>query len=277
MCGRYSLPIDPESLPEWFERQNLEVDSIEACEKRTNKKYNIAPTACVPVFMKSAPSVKKEEEEAGEEEKEGEEGEKDDKAEKSTKAHGSIEYMRWGLVPSWFKSQEDLKRHGYTTFNARLENLKSNKTWKSNLNHRCVIPMIGYYEWTEDKKKTPYFIKRKDGELMFMAGLYNHAKIDKSEDKFGSFTIITRPAPESLSWLHHRIPVMLDPKDPEFLQWLNQDENIDDILKDYQHLSDLEWFKVDPAVGDVKNDKKSFILPQKDTIGSFFNKKQKTH
>lgn len=265
MCGRYALPIEPESLPEWFGRQNLEVDNVEINQKSTQKKYNVAPTAFVPVFRKTSALVKKEEEV------------KDNDTEKvPKKLHGSIEYMRWGLVPSWFKSKDDLKRHGYTTFNARIENLESSRTWKSSLSNRCIVPMIGYYEWTQDKKKTPYFIKRKDGELMFMAGLYNDAKLEDLNDTFGSFTIITREAPEWLSWLHHRIPVMLDPRDPEFYEWLNGSPNIEEVLKDYKHKSDLEWFKVDPAVGDVKNDKKSFVLPQKDLIGSFFNKKQKT-
>ena len=33
----------------------------------------------------------------------------------------------------------------------------------------------GYYEWKESggRTKKPYYIKRKDGEIMFIAGLYD--------------------------------------------------------------------------------------------------------
>lgn len=268
MCGRYALPIDPESLPEWFARQNLIVKNIQVVQKKTNKNYNIAPTSYVPIYMKTEETKSIEKEELNN---------KDSRSEDNKEViYGTIEYMRWGLVPAWSKSKQDLKKKPYTTFNARLENLDASRTWKSSLGNRCIIPMIGYYEWTQDKRKIPYFIKRRDGELMFMAGLYNHFKLQDSDDVFGSFTLITRDAPQWLSWLHKRIPVILDPKDPEFLQWLNGDLETDTILHEYKHQSKLEWYKVDPAVGDVSNDKKGFVLPQKDVIAGFFNKKQKT-
>ena len=42
---------------------------------------------------------------------------------------------------------------------------------------RCVIVCQGFYEWLKKgpggKEKVPHFVKRKDGELMLFAGLWD--------------------------------------------------------------------------------------------------------
>lgn len=47
-----------------------------------------------------------------------------------------------------------------------------------------------YYEWlTKGKDKLPHFIKRKDGKLMLMAGLYDCATIE------GTFVFVLQKCP----------------------------------------------------------------------------------
>lgn len=282
MCGRYALPIDPETLPEWFARQHVPLESVENAEKRTKHQYNIGPTAYAPVYMKE-----------------------EDKESKSDVPAGKIEYMRWGIVPSGITRTSELKKSFYSTFNARFEKLTSNRTWKGNLSHRCVIPISGYYEWqqTDEKKnasnkknkKIPYYIRRKDGELMFLAGLYHHGELEvddatdnnekrgakkegKKED-VGSYTIITREAPEMLKWLHSRMPVVLRPQDKAFTQWLDgegtSEKDLDQLLKKYEHEEDLEWYPVDPAVGNIRTDSEKYVQPwkKKEPLTAFFKPK----
>lgn len=283
MCGRYAQPIAPETLPEWFARQGVPLESVENADKRTEHRYNIAPTEYAPVYIKKS-------------------GDGEDDGSGSDEVRGKIEYMRWGIVPPWITKASDVNKSGYSTFNARFENLTSNRLWKANLSRRCVIPILGYYEWQQvadkkgtnkDKRKTPYFIKRRDGELMFLAGLYHHgtvadnnssiftksSKKDNPKEALGSYTIITREAPKMLKWLHGRMPVVLRPEDDEFTQWLDgkgtSDADYDLLLKKYEHEEDLEWYPVDPAVGNSRTDNERYVKPWKqESVLNFFKSKQ---
>ena len=281
MCGRYAQPIAPETLPEWFARQHVPLGSVENAERRTEHRYNIAPTEYAPVYMKKRDSS--------------------DDDNDSGESQGRIEYMRWGMVPPWITKASDVNKSGYSTFNARFENLTSNRLWKANLSRRCVIPIVGYYEWqqvsnkkgtSKDKKKTPYYIKRKDGELMFLAGLYHHRTVaddnasapakdpkkDGPKEALGSYTIITREAPKMLKWLHSRMPVVLRPEDDDFSRWLDgegtSDADYDHLLKKYEHEEDLEWYPVDPAVGNSRTDSERYVQPwKKGPVLDFFKTK----
>lgn len=238
MCGRYALPIKPETLPEWFARQNVNVENVEHSEQSTEHEYNIAPTESVPVYFKENGNT------------------------------GRIDYMKWGLTPNYKTNKR------YNTFNARYENLYSNILWKSNLKNRCVVPIMGYYEWqTNGKKKIPYYIKRKDGELIFLAGLYHENK----ETNTRSFTIITREAPDMLKWLHSRMPIVLNPRDKSFNQWLDDEEkqvDISNVLKVYSGDDDIEWYRVDPSVGNSRTDSKKYVLPLREPLLEMFRKKE---
>ncbi len=83
----------------------------------------------------------------------------------------SLTLMRWGLIPGWAKDD----KIGYSTFNARSEELAGKPTfraaWKAG--RRCVVPVTGFYEWQKigPKEKQPYLVRRKDGEMMALAGL----------------------------------------------------------------------------------------------------------
>ncbi|ONH75474.1 Embryonic stem cell-specific 5-hydroxymethylcytosine-binding protein [Pichia kudriavzevii] len=257
MCGRYALPIAPTTLPEYFGRQNLHVDQVIYSEKRTAHQYNIGPTAVVPVFILTSKT-----------------------ADKSGDINGYIEYMRWGLIPKWVKTRSDLRRKVGSTFNARVENLTSLSTWKSNVNNRCAVPVLGYYEWTHDKIKKPYYIKREDGELMFLAGLFSHGKLDNDTEETGSFTVITDDAPDYLKWLHPRMPIVLQPQDESFQKWIDPAVDIKTALelnkKNHSSREALEWYAVDRNVGDSRSDDKSYVLPQRNLILNFFKTKAKT-
>jgi putative SOS response-associated peptidase YedK len=119
--------------------------------------------------------------------------------------------MRWGLVPPWSK---DLKI-GNQALNARFDTAATKpmfrSAWKS---RRCLIPASGYYEWREievprQKKplRQPFYVTRKDGELLTFAGLWERWGPD--DDKFLTFTILTADASDGIRDLHHRMPVML--------------------------------------------------------------------
>jgi putative SOS response-associated peptidase YedK len=46
---------------------------------------------------------------------------------------------------------------------------------------RCIVVCQGFYEWLKKnngKDKLPYFVKRKDGQLMCFAGLWDCVKYE---------------------------------------------------------------------------------------------------
>lgn len=68
--------------------------------------------------------------------------------------------MRWGLVPSWFKENDEGKMY-YSTSNCRSEGILQKKTYKDPVikGQRCVILADGFYEWRKvEKGKQPFFI-----------------------------------------------------------------------------------------------------------------------
>lgn len=251
MCGRYALPVEPKDLPAEFGKQNLEVDEELDSNLATHHRYNIGPTQYAPVYMmRLAPKTQEK---------------------YSNQCKHILRYMRWGMVPKWIKAKSQMKS-GIPTFNARYEKIGQNRLWVTSVNQRCVIPILGYYEWQKQKqssggiRKQPYYITRKDGKLMFLAGLYSRSIID-GEEVF-SYTIITWNAPKCLGWLHDRMPVVLDPETDDFSKWLDPTggkkhwADVKDFLKIYDgRTNKLQWYRVSQDVGNMKNEDSKFVKP----------------
>lgn len=93
----------------------------------------------------------------------------------SQDVHYKLQSMKWGLVPFWTKRNPDygsLMR----TINCRDDSLIENRgMWTSmKQKKRCVIIAQGFYEWLKKgKEKVPHYVKRKDGQLMCCAGLWD--------------------------------------------------------------------------------------------------------
>lgn len=77
------------------------------------------------------------------------------------------------------------------TINCRDDSLIEDRgMWTSmKRRKRCVVVCQGFYEWLKKgpggKEKIPHYIKRKDGDLMYFAGLWDCVKFE------GTIMIIT--------------------------------------------------------------------------------------
>lgn len=94
--------------------------------------------------------------------------------------HYKLQSMKWGLVPFWTKRNPD---YGAVmkTINCRDDSLaQTGGMWASMKGRkRCVVIAQGFYEWLKSgKEKVPHFVKRKDGKLMLMAGLWDCVKYE---------------------------------------------------------------------------------------------------
>jgi putative SOS response-associated peptidase YedK len=278
MCGRYALPVEPENLPQWIGAAgpNVAVERVENAAQRTRHRYNIAPTEHVPVYFKSNNKSSSDNNDDNSNNKNSS-NERNHHRDNDDDCTGVVMYMRWGLIPHWIKSEAELKQQRYATFNARYEHLTSSRLWKTDLQNRCVVPIQGYYEWeTVRGKKTPYYIHRRDDKPMFLAGLYNENPMGADGKERGSFTMITNTAPEYMKWLHPRMPVVLEPSDPAFNAWLGDEEvDLEKTLRPYAHEKLLEWYRVDPGVGNVRNDSETFTRRLPEPLQGLFRGVQK--
>ena len=121
-------------------------------------------------------------------------------------------------------------------------------------NSRCLIPISGWYEWKEEEGiKQPYFFHSNNSTTLFAAGLYWNRSSGDVES-----SIITREAVSGLQEVHNRSPLLLNQEKREL--WIS-DASSDDIyteILDYSY-TDIEFYKVDRAVNNPKNNNDSLI------------------
>lgn len=164
---------------------------------------------------------------------------------------------RWGLVPGWWK--KPLAEFRATTFNARSEDAAAKPMFRDAwLRGRCLVPAIGYFEWSgKPGAKRAFFVTLKGNAPGFcMAGLWAQATIDG--EKLLSFTVLTCPAGEATRHLHPRSPVVL--RDADWARWLDADADAAGLMRPAPDAK-VDLREVGPAVGNVRNDGPELIEP----------------
>jgi len=171
----------------------------------------------------------------------------------------SIESVRWGMVAPYAK-----EFGGKPTFNARIETVATNGMFKKPfLEHRVVVPALGYYEWQERPDgKQPYFI-RMPGEPLALAGIVRTWH-DRSKDEGDpererlSMAIVTLDAHVTPGEVHDREPAFLTPDAVD--DWLGDGLESDELIDLLKHSSEaiadeLEFFEVSRSVNRVQKSK----------------------
>jgi len=132
-----------------------------------------------------------------------------------------LEMMDWGFPKPYEKG---------LLINARGETAASKPTFrKPFMEGRCLIPANGFFEWKSDEgRKVKFRIRRQDGHIFSMAGLWKTASDPKGSPANPVCVIITTAPTSWMAEIHKRMPVILDEetenmwldpdqKDPEFL------------------------------------------------------------
>lgn len=166
MCGRFDLNDHPAV------RDLLGKLGVELAPEGYERRYNVAPTAQVPVaFDNEGPAVG---------------------------------VFQWGITPRWSRPEKPAP----LLINARCETIREKPSFRKSIaNRRCVIPINGFYEWKREKAgKTPYYLRAPDGSGLPLAGIW-----DISRDGVQQCCIVTTAANEMMAPIHDRMPVILDP------------------------------------------------------------------
>ncbi|MDA8244911.1 MAG: SOS response-associated peptidase [Elusimicrobia bacterium] len=240
MCGRYSLKLD---LAEVVKRFGLKPPPFS-----WKPSFNIPPGARVPVVCA-----------------------------------GGLRLMKWGFLPAWssapgpgtrplplFSAGNTLERkyseegapeaaplpqkEGF--INARAEGIASRPAFRSAFyRSRCIVPADAFYEWhSAAGVRTPHRFELREGGLFGMAGVY--------EEKSETFAVITTAASALVRAVHHRMPVMLEPRheplwlDPKF----RDSETLLPLLRAYDS-SLMRAFRVSDVVNDPANDSPDCAKP----------------
>ncbi|XP_017071830.1 abasic site processing protein HMCES [Drosophila eugracilis] len=276
MCGRTCLTLDPDQvicackytkrtikkesesegkdkvqngegseldIPEWRAEFNL--------GRRYQASYNIAPTDITPVIVSAAHFSDAE----------------------NQKCARVVMPMMWGMIPFWHKG--DYRRHGLTTNNCRLEHLMDSKLYRGPFKRgqRCVVICEGFYEWQTtgpakkpsereaylvfvpqegdakiyDKNRSPQDVK-----LLRMAGLFDVWE-DESGDKMYSYSIITFQSSKIMSWMHYRMPAILE-TEQQMNDWLDFKRASDaEALATLRPATELQWYRVSKLVNNSRN------------------------
>lgn len=178
-----------------------------------------------------------------------------------------LEKLHWGLVPFWAK---DISI-GSGMINARAETVASKPSFRNAFKkRRCLIPANGFYEWKGDKgNKQPYYVFMPSGEPFAFAGLWETwtDKESGEESVYKSCAIITTSASGTIRGIHHRMPVILDPKFHE--KWLNaqiQDPKKLEIILQKGLIHDMKYYPVSKLVNSVKNNDPNCIKPADENL-----------
>ena len=119
-------------------------------------------------------------------------------------------------------------REGGLVINARSESIFAKPMFSSSaLYRRCVVPAETFFEWDPRKNKVGF--QQKDGELMYLAGLW---KLSEDETRF---VVITAPANKSVSDVHDRMPLLIG--EEETKAWIFDEDAARELLK--KQLPDL--------------------------------------
>ena len=172
MCGRMAITLPQEAMTKLF-------NAVPANDLPMVPNYNVCPTDKIHSVISDG----------------------------STR---HLKAMRWGFLPSWYKSKTD----GPLLINARSETIAQKPAFRASCRHRrCLIPADGFYEWMCRDRNTPvpYRVVRSDGQLMAMAGVWQNWEVDGQS--IISCAVVTTSANAKMAEIHHRLPVILRPED----------------------------------------------------------------
>ncbi len=158
-----------------------------------------------------------------------------------------LDLLRWGLVPHFTKDVKAARK----PINARSETAARSGMFRGALaSRRCLVPVDAFYEWrVVPGGKQPYAIARADGKPMAMAGIWEGWRTPDGE-AVRTFAILTTAANSTMSRLHERMPVILEPDDWE--AWLEADGSASALMLPAPD-NVLHVWPVSRAVNSVRN------------------------
>jgi len=160
------------------------------------------------------------------------------------------EVATWGLVPHWVRDEEQLKKSWNNTLNARGETIFEKPSFRDSAkNNRCIVYVDGFYEHHHfEGTSYPFYIFRKDGNPLALAGLWSEWKNEENHGIMNTFSIVTTTGNRLLAKIHNnpklkgpRMPVILaDAHEDKWLNPIHNDKDIQQIMELIQEFPEAE-------------------------------------
>lgn len=166
--------------------------------------------------------------------------------------------VRWGWRPAWSKDHS-------VPINTRVEKVAHGAFFRAIWPHRAIVPIDNWFEWVYEggPNKQPYLIRRRDRAPILCAAIGQYPAGGREPKKDDGFVIFTAGSGGGLVDLHDRRPVVLSPELAR--EWLNlampKESAEQMVLHEGEPAETFEWFKVDMAIGNVKNQRPDLITP----------------
>jgi putative SOS response-associated peptidase YedK len=174
----------------------------------------------------------------------------------------------WGFEAHWTKGSSPL------VINARLEGVRERPLFRGLLKeHRCVVPLSGYYEWVSvtqtleslgnPKKKVPFYVTSRSVDVgavatLSAAGLWSN---DGAQDRV---VILTTQAIDSIAFIHDRMPVLLDHESER--DWLSMSSEVQLVSLGAMSGAELVAKRVDSQVNDARQNYPELLEPFKGDV-----------
>jgi len=227
MCGRFAQPRSAEELARIFRAR--------PATDLAGNQFNVAPTDEVAAVVEH---------------------------------HGErvVDAFRWGLVPFY----ADSSKGGARLINARAETVETSPAFRTAFErHRCIVPADAFYEWRRHRdpatgrvvRSEPFAVRRDDGELLALAGLWSSWRDPETAARLYTCTILTTVPNRLVARLHDRMPVVLDPGD--WHAWLAEATPREELRPLLGPAPDdgLAAYAVSPSVNNVRSEGPELLAP----------------
>lgn len=129
---------------------------------------------------------------------------------------------------------------------------------------RCVVPASGFFEWSGDRRRQPYYITAEGMPLLGFAAVFAADNDIETGRAYYRCALLTRSADSSIAQLHDRMPVVVPLGVLDL--WLSPECEATVALDAVLAAPDIPWryYAVSKRVGSVANDDPSLLLPIED-------------
>lgn len=158
--------------------------------------------------------------------------------------------VRWGWRPHWATDRTE-------PVNARVEKVAHGPYFRAIWPHRAICPIDNWFEWVDagDGNKQPWLIRRRNRAPVFCAAIGQYPIGGAPHREHDGFVILTTDSAGGLLDVHDRRPVVFSPElAREWLDPATPKERAEEMALSQGEVSDVfEWYKVDKAIGNVRN------------------------
>ena len=166
--------------------------------------------------------------------------------------------VRWGWRPRWAMEHA-------APIKVRVDGVAHNPFFRTIWPHRAIIAIDNWFEWVDEggAKTQPYLIRRKDRAPIFCTAIGQYPTAEHAPEAHDGFVFISADSKGGVVDIHDWQPVTLNPELSR--EWLNpatSEKRAEQImLLQWEPPEAFEWFRVDRAIGDIRNQQSGLINP----------------